>query len=45
MGSEERWAGLKEVAFHFGVAKESIYRWVEKGDDKKVGTKRKTRVS
>ncbi len=29
MGSDERWVGVNEVATHHGVAKDSIYRWVE----------------
>ncbi len=29
MGSNERWVGVNEVAVHLGVAKDSIYRWVE----------------
>ena len=30
MTAEERWVGMEEVAVHLGVAKDSIYRWVEK---------------
>jgi excisionase family DNA binding protein len=29
MGSDERWVGVNAVAAHLGVAKDSIYRWVE----------------
>jgi len=29
MVNEERWVGVEEVAAHLGVAKESVYRWVE----------------
>jgi len=29
MGPEESWVGIKEVAAHLRVAKESIYRWVD----------------
>jgi len=28
MATEERWVGIKDVAAHLGVAKDSIYRWV-----------------
>jgi excisionase family DNA binding protein len=27
---EERWVGAEDVAAHLGVAKDSIYRWIEK---------------
>jgi len=29
MGSNERWVGVDDVAAHLGVAKDSVYRWVE----------------
>lgn len=29
MAPEEGWVGIKDVASHLRVAKESIYRWVE----------------
>jgi excisionase family DNA binding protein len=29
MATEEGWVGVKEVAAHLRVAKESVYRWVE----------------
>ncbi len=29
MGAEERWVGVEDVSIHLGVAKESIYRWIE----------------
>lgn len=29
MATEERWVGVEDVAAHIGVAKDSIYRWVE----------------
>jgi len=29
MAEEERWVGVEEVATHLGVAKDSVYRWVE----------------
>ncbi len=32
MGSGERWVGVNEVATHLGVAKDSVYRWVESRD-------------
>lgn len=25
----ERWASVQEVAMHLGVAKDSVYRWIE----------------
>ncbi len=30
MSAEERWVSVEEVASHLGVAKDSIYRWVER---------------
>jgi excisionase family DNA binding protein len=30
VGPEERWVGVDEVAAHLGVARDSVYRWVEK---------------
>ena len=32
MASEEGWVGIADVAAHLSVAKDSIYRWVEKKD-------------
>jgi excisionase family DNA binding protein len=29
MAAEERWVAVEDVAAHIGVAKESIYRWIE----------------
>ena len=29
MAIEERWVGVEDVASHLGVAKDSIYRWIE----------------
>lgn len=29
MAAEERWVGVEDVAAHIGVAKESIYRWID----------------
>ena len=29
MAPEERWVGVEDVAAHLGVAKDSVYRWVE----------------
>lgn len=29
MVTEERWVGVKEVATHLGVAKDSVYRWID----------------
>ncbi len=29
MAAEERWVGVEDVADHLGVAKDSIYRWIE----------------
>jgi excisionase family DNA binding protein len=29
MGAEERWVGVEDVATHLGVAKDSVYRWIE----------------
>ena len=32
MANEERWVGVEDVATHLGVAKDSVYRWIdEKG--------------
>ena len=30
MASDERWVGVRDVASHLGVGKDSVYRWVEK---------------
>jgi len=29
MTIEERWVGVDDVAAHLGVAKDSVYRWIE----------------
>jgi len=29
MAAEERWVGVEDVAAHLGVAKDSVYRWIE----------------
>ena len=29
MRSEERWVGVEDVASHLGVAKDSVYRWID----------------
>jgi len=29
MAAEERWVGVLDVAAHLGVAKDSVYRWIE----------------
>lgn len=29
MAVEERWVGAEDVAAHLGVAKDSVYRWIE----------------
>jgi excisionase family DNA binding protein len=29
MATEERWLGVDHVAAHLGVAKDSVYRWIE----------------
>ncbi|WP_038002642.1 helix-turn-helix domain-containing protein [Syntrophorhabdus aromaticivorans] len=29
MATAERWVGVNEVAAHLGVAKDSVYRWIE----------------
>ncbi len=29
MASEERWVDVDEVATHLGVARDSVYRWIE----------------
>jgi len=29
MVTEERWVGVEDVAAHLGVAKDSVYRWIE----------------
>ena len=29
MTAEERWVGVDDVATHLGVAKDSVYRWIE----------------
>ena len=29
MASEEPWVGVNNVAAHLGVAKDSVYRWIE----------------
>lgn len=29
MAANERWVSVEDVATHLGVAKDSIYRWIE----------------
>ena len=29
MRSEERWVSVQDVADHLGVAKDTVYRWIE----------------
>lgn len=29
MNASERWVGVESVAAHLGVAKDSVYRWIE----------------
>ena len=29
MADEERWVGVDDVAAHLGVAKDSVYRWID----------------
>lgn len=29
MAAEERWVGVDDVATHLGVAKDSVYRWID----------------
>jgi len=29
MATEERWVGVDDVAAHLGVAKDSVYRWID----------------
>lgn len=29
MATEERWVSVEEVAVHLGVAKDTVYRWIE----------------
>lgn len=29
MDASERWVGVDEVASHLGVAKDSVYRWID----------------
>ncbi|OPY62291.1 MAG: Helix-turn-helix domain protein [Syntrophorhabdaceae bacterium PtaU1.Bin034] len=29
MATAERWVGVDDVAAHLGVAKDSVYRWIE----------------
>ncbi len=31
----ERWLSVEEIAAHLGVSKETIYRWLEKKDEKR----------
>ena len=28
--SDDRWLSVEEIAEHLGVAKDSVYRWIEK---------------
>ncbi len=29
MTTEEHWVGVEDVAIHLGVAKDSVYRWID----------------
>jgi excisionase family DNA binding protein len=29
MNAAERWVGVEDVAAHLGVAKDSVYRWID----------------
>ncbi len=29
MAANERWVGVEDVATHLGVAKDSVYRWID----------------
>ena len=35
MTEAERWLSAEEIAAHLGVSKETIYRWLEKKDEKR----------
>lgn len=35
MNEVERWLSVEEIAAHLGVSKETIYRWLEKEDEKR----------
>ena len=35
MNEVERWLSVEEIAGHLGVSKETVYRWLEKEDEKK----------
>ncbi len=41
MAPDERWVGVEDVAAHLGVAKDSIYRWI---DDKGLPARRVGRL-
>lgn len=32
MEASERWVGVDDVATHLGVAKDSVYRWIDERD-------------
>ncbi len=34
MADVERWLSVEEIAKHLGVSKETVYRWLEKKDEK-----------
>lgn len=35
MTETERWLSVEEIAAHLGVSKETVYRWLEKKDEKR----------
>lgn len=35
MTEPERWFSVEEIAAHLGVSKETVYRWLEKADEKR----------
>lgn len=35
MTEPERWFSVEEIAAHLGVSKETVYRWLEKTDEKR----------
>ena len=44
MNEVERWLSLEEIAAHLGVSKETIYRWLEKEDEKRIPSHRMGRL-
>lgn len=35
MNDTERWLSVEEIAAHLGISKETVYRWLEKEDEKR----------